>query len=311
MRRLTLATMLAAPALALAASPAFAADGGGTSSAQATAARVDGVATVSDSQATSDPAGSSAEANSLEVGDQTVAGGRQDGPGTNSGDIVSTGDTPLGSATVGGWNADVDSADNAHADAALAELAGPEGTLHAELLSSEANAGPSGSSSESSGAYLMLGEDLQLYVLHAEKASDSSGSSELASINDQGIGTSDQVDGCEIPGHPLIHIICLAADAEGLHSSSGQPTAAVADVGAAQDQLVAGVILASSQEQAAAPTAPEPSPSAPDVLDDVTTAPVATPSSLPRTGGGLALLPLGASLLGVGEALRRFRNRFA
>ncbi len=309
MRRLTLATMLAAPALALAASPAFAADGGGTSSARATAAKVDGVATVSDSQATSDPSGSSAEANSLELGDQTVAGGSQEGPGTNSGDIVGTGDTPLGSATVGGWNAEVDQAQNARANAALAEVNGPEGTLHAELLSSEAIAGPGHSSSESSAVYLMLGEDFQLYVLHAEKSSDDDGTSELAQINDQGIGTSDQVDGCEIPAEPLIDIICLAADAEGLHSADG-PTTAVADVGAGQDNLVAGVILASSQEQAAAPTAPEPSPSAPDVLDDVTT-PAGGPSSLPRTGGGLALLPLGASLVGVGEALRRFRNRFA
>lgn len=306
MRRLTIVSLLAAPALALTAAPALAEDD--SSSAQATAAEVKGVAVISDAQASSDPSGSSAKATALGVGGETVAGGEQAGDGTSSGEIVTTGDTELGSVTVGGWDAQVEG-DSARSSAALVELMSPDEQLRIDVLRSEARAGSDSSSASSSGLHLLLGEYLDLYVLRSQQSGEGGGSSSLAEVNGEAIGTDEQLEGCAVPAEPLLHLLCLQAESEELNATDG-PAAAVADLGAVDDQLVVGVNQAAARQETAAAPAPAPEP-APDDVAAPAPEPDSSPLSLPRTGGTLTLLPLGAGLLALGTVLRRARARLS
>src|SRR3954449_10037914 len=195
----------------------------------AVAAEVGGILTVGKTSAHAAGSGSGAHADAVDLLGQRISGGDQTKPGSRAGNIIGTGDTPLGDAEVAPWSAKVTetgTSSTSEAEAALAHVnladAFEVWILHSQSKASW-TADKSSGDSFSDGAEVSALGALDVKVLHSEAHSGAKGKSDLVVINGNEIGSSDQVDGqCEIPADPLIHLLCLTAD--GGTSSTGVTT---------------------------------------------------------------------------------------
>jgi hypothetical protein len=293
---------------ALTAAPA-AAQAPPSSEAGATAAQVDGVATVSGTSASTAESGS-ADATVIGLGGETVVGGAQEGPGEQSGEIVTIGeDSEQGFLTVGGWDTTVEE------DRSTARTAVVEGNLGGEeggsltVLESESTAERDGSEASTTGVRLRL-SDHEVELLHAHTSSTGEGASYVASINGERILSNEDAGGsCEIPADPLLHLLCLYAEAiaEDADGATGGK-AGVADV-TGLDGNLAGRLF---DTVATAGPAGEAETRTPAGGDDPTPAPAGDPEPggpLPRTGAGLLPGLLGLLAMGLGDRLRRVGRR--
>jgi hypothetical protein len=191
---------------------------------------------------------SSAKANALEVGGKPLidgtTGGTQSGNGTSQGALLDTGATPLGRLQLTPWQASAASGNgtsSADAEAALARayLVDPT-VLNVAILQSSSHAkydstGSTGSAS-SDGAVVDLGNGaLNVDLLHAESSSDGKGgTSYLASVNGNEIGTSDQANGqCTVTVPQVVSLSCLTASG-GPASTTASSAVGTATVGAGQ-----------------------------------------------------------------------------
>lgn len=319
MNRRKLSTFLAAvplAALALLAGP-VAAVADEHSESGATAVNVADQVVISSTAASTEDDGS-ADATVVEVGGETVIGSTQEGEGSQSGEAFTTGENEQGQLTIAPHESTV-TEDESYARTAVADgqLGDEESDQYATVtvLESESRATDDGSSSSTTGARVDLGGQLMLQLLHAQTTSDGDGSSAVAYINDEGILTSEQVDGqCEIPADPLAHLLCLYADAyageDGLPEGAGD--AGVLDATLADGNLTAGLfqVTADGGDGAAAG---EDEGEGDEVLSDELAADdedtAAAPSgTLPLTGGALSAALLGLGMLGAGAGLNRFRR---
>jgi hypothetical protein len=193
---------------------------------------VAGIVSIGHTKAGAGPNGSSATGNAIELGGQVVSGGTATSGGKQgSGSLFDSSTTPLaplGLIQIAPWTASAtQTGDSSSADAtaslAHVVLGGGQAPGFVDLLlfGSESKAAYSPaeatSSSVSDGVLLQVGQTgqppaLTVDLLHAETSSDKKGSSYLASINGNEIGSSDQVNGqCQIPIPSLLTINCLTA----------------------------------------------------------------------------------------------------
>ena len=284
------------------------------SSASANAVNVDGIVVIGGTSSSANSDGGQAHADALDVLGTRVSGGDSNDPGKpSSGNVIGTGDTPLGDAEVAPYSAKVThttDSSSADADAALAH-AGLAGLLEVWVLHSHShsdwNANQSNGSSSSDGAEVS-GQGHDIKVLHAETASGHQGSSALLVIDGQGIGTSDQAGGaCKLDLSPIAQILCLTAS--GGVGKNGQTTSG-ATVASATG-MVPGTTLvgAGSAGSGAVPTASKPAAqSVPAGPLPHTSGPAA--SKLPFTGLEAGLLATyGAALAGLGAAIMATARR--
>ncbi|MDX1660097.1 MAG: hypothetical protein R3343_14865 [Nitriliruptorales bacterium] len=309
MKRQLLITLAALP-LAIGSIAATTVDDDSESTSEAEALNIQDEVIVSQTTATTEDDGE-ATATALEVGGETVSGGSQEGEGSSSGELVGTGDTELGSASVAPWEAEVDEDGNAESEAHLARVTiVDEDTAYIELVSSRSSATNDGSEAESSAATIDLGDgELHAELLRAYTNSEGEGDSFLVSLNGNEIGSDEQFDGgCELPADPLLRLSCVYADetGEGAISVSEDGSAGVIDLAALDDNVQAdGFQAAASSSQddtevlsgtQTREDADEPAPAS------------SSRGELPFTGGGLGLGLMGLAALLSGEGLRRFRG---
>lgn len=317
---------LAALAVAsIAAAPATA--DGPDSESGASAVQVQDVATISGTQASTGDGGS-ASSTVVGVGGETVVGGSQEGEGSQSGEIVGTGETDNGQATVGGWSADVEDDRSSSEASVLDARQNEEDGLAVTALRSRSEATKDGGSSASSTGARVSGGGNSLTVLHSEANSNGEGGSYLVGINDETrIGTSEDANGeCKVEADPLADVLCLYAgatsgDGEGEDGSGDASTGYGA--GVVDSELLDGatgldLINAETGEVPAGDGSGDATPPAGDPDDgtgddstppagDTPFTPAADPSGeLPRTGGGIATSLLGLLGIGGAAALKRF-----
>jgi hypothetical protein len=291
----------------------------GTSSA--VAAEVSGIVTVGSTSASAASDSSGAHADALDLFGQRVSGGDQTKPGSSSGNLIGTGDTPLGDAELAPWSAAAQQSSDssaAQAEAALAHVNLAD-VLELWLLHSQSSAkwsaDKSSGDSSSDGAEVSALGQLDIKVLHSEAHSGGKGKSDLLVINGNGIGSSDQANGqCEIPADPLLHLICLTADggtsSTGVTTSDG--TVVIVDIGGGQ---LTGTISSSSTKGGIAQT-PAPAKHGGKTSSGNSN----NGSRLPHTTGPAAGLPftgsdagrlaaLGLALAALGSAMVAFARR--
>jgi len=225
----------------------------------ATALEISGVATAGQTSAHSGSDGSSSSADALDLFGQRVAGGDQNGSGTNSGNIFGTGDTPLGDLELAPWSASATD-NSAAAEAALAHVnlkdVAEVWLLHSQSDSQWSSQSSSGNS-QSDAAEANLGGQLDIKVLHSEAHSNGQGGSDILVINGQDVISSDQVNGqCTIDASPLLVLNCLTATGgtAGVVQSAESDVATV-DVG--QGALTGTVVGSKTQGGTVAPTTPQ------------------------------------------------------
>ena len=270
-----------------------------SSTASATALEVGDVVVIGETSGETRGGDGQSSATAVEVLDQSVSGGEQSGPGTDEGELVGTGETPLGSVSVAPYEATVEEDGSTSSSASLAEVVLVDReTAHVRVLGTDSQTSPSGGSSHSDGARVNLGDEaLDAHVLHAASDSEGERGSAVAVLNDNGVVTDEQTDGvlCPLDVDPLLvaDVVCAAAAAGGAQAD-------VVDGAVADGALPLG---ASTTDVAAAPDASGVSPDA-----GPTAAPASDDGSLPRTGlSVLALLGLGTASIGSGVALKRRR----
>ncbi|HEX9888270.1 MAG TPA: hypothetical protein VGA69_02240, partial [Nitriliruptorales bacterium] len=252
-----------------------------------------------------------ADATVVEVFGETVVGGEQSGTGSASGDLISTGDTGAGSATVGGWSADVDGEGRSSAAASVAHVGlGGDGGGEVEVLGSRSSAEHDRSRASSYGVRA-AGGGHELYLLRSDADTDGSATTALIDIDGNVIVPNDSVrQVCAALPAELLSVACVYAQVEQLDTNGdGVPDGAGATAGVVDGSLVGsivldlvqaeGVVASGSDDVAGAPRPPASGPvpvvGAPD-----------GPGPLPRTGlGVLGLLVAGLTALGAGDALRR------
>jgi hypothetical protein len=282
--------------------------------ASAVAAEVDGIISVGKTKAHAGSNGASADADALTVLGNQVSGGSQTGVGAKSGNLIGTGDTPIGDAEVAPWSAKVANANGgyqSHAEAALAHAKAAD-LLELWLLHSQSDAtwtpGTSAGDAQSDGAEVSALSMLDIKVLHSEAHSTGKGHSDLLVVNGNEVGSSDQANGaCKLDLSPVLNLLCLQAN--GGQGKDGL-TSAAADVatfdigGGALGGTISG---ASSSGAAGTPDLPSPSQAAHrgSTRGSAARPPVATPTqaSLPFTGAdaersvtvALALAMIGAT----------------
>jgi hypothetical protein len=288
----------------------------------AVAAEASGIVSVGKTSAHAASSGSGAHADALNLLGQRISGGDQTTAGSSDGNIIGTGDTPLGDAELAPWSAKVteDSAGStAQAEAALAHVNLADAVelwlLHSQSQASWTPDKSSGDSSSDGAEVSALGQ-LDVKVLHSEAHSGATGKSDLLVINGNEIGSSDQADGqCEIPADPLIHLLCLTADggtsSTGVTTSDG--TVISVDIGGGQ---LTGTISSSSTKggkgQAPAP--------AQHNGGKTSGGKTTNGSRVPNAGGPAAALPftgsdagrlaaLGMALAALGSAMVAFGRR--
>jgi hypothetical protein len=287
--------------------------------ATASALDIDGVLTVGKTTAHAGSDGAKSSATALAIGGQTVSGGDN-----GDGNLIGTGDTPLGDAEVAPWSASHsgDSATGYHsqAEAALAHL-NLGGAIKLWLFHSTSAASwtqdKSTGHSESDGAELNLADALDVKVLHSEADSGGKGTSDLLVVNGNEIGSSDQAGGqCDINAEPLLHLLCLTASggtgSTGVTTSGG--TVVKVDVG---DGQLGGVVSDSETSSGVAQA-----PQRPVVEHRRITAHrgQTSGSRLPNTGPQAGGLPftgadvqrmgaLGAALAALGAAMTALARR--
>jgi hypothetical protein len=289
--------------------------------ASAVAAEVDGVVSIGKTGAHAGSGGASSSADAVTLLGNRVSGGDQDGAGSSSGNLVGTGDTPVGAAEVAPWAASAEDKDGGYAamaDAALAH-ANVADAVELWVLHSQSDASwtpeSSAGNAQSDGAEVGALDLLTIKVLHSEAHSTGKGHSDLLVVNDNEIGSSDQFGGmCEIDASPLLHLLCLTATGglgeDGVTSSTSD--VATADVGGGA--LAGTVSGSSSQGGAVAPTAEPPAAVSPhhggstaggQVPDRAPARTPAAAGALPFTGDdtgrwaatGVALTALGGAML--------------
>jgi hypothetical protein len=294
-------------------SSASAVDVGGVLSVGKTAAHAD------------DPASSpsTAHADALDLLGTRVSGGDQSGVGSNDGNLIGTGQTPLGDAEVAPWSAKV-THDNggyqSQAEAALAHISFA-GIAEVWLLHSQSAAtwttDKSTGDAQSDGAEVSALGMLDIKVLHSEAHSGQTGKSDLLVVNGNEIGSSDQANGqCDINAEPLVRLLCLTASggtgSTGISTSEG--TVVKIDVGNGQ---LGGVISGSTSKGAVAATPKQ--PKAPKTasrgnqsegsrVPNTPAAPGAT--SLPFTGADIERMgALATALAALGGAMTALARR--
>lgn len=286
------------------------------STASADAVNVDGIVTVGGTSSSANSDGGSAHADALDVLGTRVSGGDSSDPSKPAnGNIIGTGDTPVGDAEVAPYSASVKhdaTSSSADADAALAH-AGLAGLLevwvlhshsHSDWSSDQSNGSASSDGAEVSGA----GHDIK--VLHAETSSGHKGSSALIVLDGQGIATSDQAGGaCAIDLSPIAQVLCLTAT--GGVGKNGQTTSGAAVASATG--MVPGTTLVGAGSTGSAGVAAAAKPASHSTEGGPlphTSGPAATSSSLPFTGVEAGLLATyGAALAGLGAAIAAAARR--
>src|SRR3954452_22004564 len=289
----------------------------------AVAAEVSGIVSVGKTSAHAASSGSGAHADAVTLFGQRISGGDQTKPGSSDGNIIGSGETPLGDAELAPWSAKVTeggSGSTAQAEAALAHVNLADAVelwlLHSQ---SEAEWTPDQSSgdSQSDGAEVSALGQLDIKVLHSHAHSGKTGTSDLLVINDSEIGSSEQANGqCEIPADPLLHLICLTADggtsSTGVTTSDG--TVISVDIGGGE---LTGTISSSSTKGGIAQTPAAAQPPAKHRNHGGAT----TGSKLPHTPGPQAaglpftgsdagrLAALGIALAALGSAMVAFARR--
>lgn len=220
--------------------------------ASAVAASVAGIVDIGSTSAHAGSDGAKAHATALAIGGQDVFGGESTN-GTKNGELIGTGDTPLGDAELAPWTASASKSDNSSEAAAEAALAHVDiasaveiWLLHSTSAAKWSGDKSTGDSRSDGGEVNLGGGALDVLILHSEAHSGSKGKSDLVVINGNEIGSSDQVNGqCEIPADPLLHLICLTANggsaANGVTTSGGQVAGATILGGQAPDVTVSKV----------------------------------------------------------------------
>jgi hypothetical protein len=231
--------------------------------ASATALKIDGIITAGQTTATAGSSGGSSSADALDLLGTRVAGGDQNGTGTNSGNIFGTGDTPLGDLEVAPWSTSVGSTGGTTQSAAEAALlhANLQSVAEVWLLHSQSQASwnqdHSTGDSQSDAAEVSAFGQLDIKVLHSEAHSDGSGSSDILVVNGQNVVSSSDVNGqCVIDASPLLVLNCLTATG----GASGAITSAESDVATVdlgQGSLTGTVVGSKSQGSSAAPSQPQ------------------------------------------------------
>lgn len=294
--------------------------------ASAVAAEVNGVITVGKSVAHAGSDGGSADADALSVLGQQVSGGSQKGVGSKTGNLIGTGDTPVGDAEVAPWTAKVTNNNGgyqSHAEAALAH-ADIADLVELWVLHSISDAawapGASSGDAQSDGAEVSALGQLDIKVLHSEAHSSGKGHSDLLVVNGTEIGSSDQANGaCKLDVSPVIDLLCLTAKggtgADGVTSAGSDVASFVAGGGA-----LTGTVSGSSASGAKAGTPALPTPSQAAHRPQRSSAarpPAATPSqsasSLPFTGADTersVLVALAMTAIGATATLFGRRRRF-
>ena len=279
------------------------------STASANAVDVDGIVTVGGTSSSSDGNGGSAHADALDILGTRVSGGDSNDPNKPaSGNVIGTGNTPVGDAEVAPYSAKVthtSDSSSADADAALAH-AGLAGLLEVWVLHSHShsdwNSSQSTGSSSSDGAEVSgAGHDIK--VLHAEASSGHKGSSALVVLDGQGIGTSDQAGGaCALDLSPIAQVLCLTAT--GGVGKNGQTTSGAA-VASATGMVPGTTLVGAGSTGSAGPAAAKPVAQSNEAGPlPHTSGPAATGSKLPFTGLEAGLLATyGAGLAGLGAAI--------
>jgi hypothetical protein len=279
----------------------------------AVAAEIDGVVSAGKTKAHAGSDGGSADADALTVLGNQVSGGSQHGTGSKTGNLIGTGDTPVGDAEVAPWSAKVDNAGGgyqSHAEAALAHAKAAD-LVELWLLHSKSDAtwtpDASTGDAQSDGAEVSALSMLDIKVLHSEAHSDGKGHSDLLVVNGNEIGSSDQANGaCKLDLSPVLNLLCLQASGgqgdNGLTSAAAD--VATFDVG---DGALTGTISGSSSAGGVAgtPALPTPSQAANRGGNQQRAArpPAATPSqaALPFTGADIersATIALAVAMIG-------------
>jgi hypothetical protein len=279
--------------------------------ADAAALQIQNLLAVGHTTADAGNGSSSATANAVEVGGKPLidgtTGGTQKGNGSSHGALLDTGATPLGQLQLTPWQASASSSgstSSSDADAALARAYLLDPTiLNAAILQSSSHArydGASGSTGNASsdGAVVDLGNGaLDVDLLHAESSSNGTGgSSYLASVNGNQIGTSDQANGqCTLSVPQVVSLSCLSASG-GPTSTSASSAVGTATIGDGQGS--GQVVGTSTKGGKVAPSASSgngasgQSDDRTKVLGEKIPAAGSSSSSLPFTGSDIA--PLGA-----------------
>lgn len=291
----------------------------------AVAAEVNGVISVGKTAAHAGSDGGSADADALTVLGQQVSGGSQKGVGSKSGNLIGTGDTPVGDAEVAPWSAKVaGSADGyqSHADAALAHAKAAD-LLELWLLHSTSDASWTPASStgdaQSDGAEVSALGMLDIKVLHSEAHSTGKGHSDLLVVNGNEIGSSDQANGaCKLDVDPVLNLLCLNASGGDGKNGLTQAAASVAtfDVGGG---ALTGTISGSSSSGGSAGTPELPTPSqaahrggSHSSAAHVPAAPAPRASALPFTGADIersVLVALATTMIGAAATMLGRRRR--
>jgi LPXTG-motif cell wall-anchored protein len=204
---------------------------------------VSDVVGVSQTDATAGDAGGSASAGTVTVREEPlidgVTGGTQDGTGRTSGAVAETDKTPVGSATVGGYEAQVSESDSRTTSSSSASLleatVGDEDTVTVSVLESSSTATSQGGQSSTNGVVLDVGGgDLEVVLLHSESGTARGDSPFVASLNGQQIVSSGQADGCVVEAAPLAEVLCVTAE-EG--QTTIESESSIVDVQVVEDRL--------------------------------------------------------------------------
>ena len=192
--------------------------------AEAYAAHIVGIISLSHTKASASGSGTSGTANVLELGEKPPAsqfGGTLDGPGSQAGNLLDTGPNSNFRLQVAPWSVNnTQSTSTAIADLLLLNLGDPTtpSSASVDLLHSKSNASwtsaASSSNSTTDGAIVNLGGPggLTVDLLHSETSSSGKGKSFLLSVNGNEIGSSDQTNGaCVITIPGLLSLSCLSA----------------------------------------------------------------------------------------------------
>jgi hypothetical protein len=321
--RRTLVLLGAAALLPFGASAAIAQDAtteatGSTATAEATALQVGDLVVIGQTSGKTAEGEGQATATAIAIFGETVSGGEQSEAGTNEGELIGTGETPLGEVSIAPYSATVEEDGSTSSSAALARVVLiDEDTVYVRVLGSDSETSAAGSSrGHSDGAQVRLGGDqLDAHVLHAEASSDGESDSAVAVINDNGIITDEQTGGvfCPLDISPLLiaDIVCAAADAATGEAGAGVAEGSLGDgalpLGAATTDVTGGTAADddADDESDVADDAPPPAGD-----DAPAPAPADDSGALPTTGlSALGLLGVALGSIGSGAALRRRGRR--
>lgn len=281
---------------------------------------------VGHTQASAGQESAEGSANALAVGGEPLiegsTGGSQEGPGTNEGSLVDTGETPVGRVMVTPWSVTVEddgTTRSSESDAALLKLilidsgVASVNVLHTHSEASHTDERSTGSTSSDGVRANVGGEEdgITVTVLHSETSSEAEGSSSyLLGVNDTKVGTSDSAETCVVSAPGVITLACLQAEGGEGSSSAAAAQAELDALGGAPLDIVAGTSEFGEGEEA--PTV------LPDEFDrDTTTGPeVLATSTSTSTGSGLAVtgsdvstgLATGFALVALGIALLQLKR---